>query len=126
VLNRTLSVWFALGLVGSLVGCSSNSDAGDGPDQASQCKAINATQCKKIWECESGASLPASQFGTDEASCEQLRNMDCNDPMPCQDGYTWDFANGDQCIKDFSALTCDQYNALTAPPTSCADACKQK
>ena len=100
MLKKTLTVLLALGLVGSLSGCSSSSDAGTGPDQMTQCKAINATKCKKIWECESGASLSASQFGTDEASCETLMNTNCNDPMPCQDGYTWDFANGDECVKE--------------------------
>jgi len=126
VLVKTLRVLLALGLVGSLFGCGSSGDASTGPDQMTQCKAINATECKKIWECGSAADLPASQFGTDEASCETLMNMNCNDPTPCQDGYTWDFANGDECIKEFGALTCAQYSALTAPLASCENACKAK
>ena len=115
----------AIGLLGSLLGCSS-SDAGTAQDQTAQCKSIAVTECKKIWECEPAGSLSASQFGAGEASCETLWSKDCGNPMPCQDGYTWDFANGDECIKEFGALTCDQYTTLTKPLTACDDACKLK
>lgn len=125
MLNNALRVLLVLGLVGSLLGCSS-SDSTAGQDHTAQCQAITAAECKKIWGCNSAADLPASEFGTDEASCEKVLGADCSDPMPCQDGETWDFANGDECIKQFGAVTCDQYNAMDTPIAACENACKAK
>ena len=56
--------------------------------------------------------------------------QDCNDSFFSDHvgsgKNAWDFANGEECIKEFGALTCDQYNASTASPPPCSNACKQK
>ncbi|GEM_PF-3204223 len=93
--------------------------AGCGVDATAQCHETAAASCKKLFACWTTAPEQAKlMVGTSAEECTTQSKARC-DAATCE----WDVVLGQQCVKEFTALTCTDVKAGITP-ASCSNTCK--
>ena len=131
IINASALLAFSALSLGTLLlpGCSSSDDNG-GSDPVSECKSLTASECMKFYQCFTDDERAGQEdtVGTSESDCEAKISADqCGTAdTTCDSGKTYHADKAEQCIKDFKALSCDQFRAFmsaTDLPASCNDVC---
>jgi hypothetical protein len=104
------------------IGCG-----GGGPSPKEACEELVKVVCSKIYECFSEEERAAAGFPATEAGCVTELNADAGcasqtEENTCDAGETYNASKADDCIDQFSALTCQQ---LISGGDDVAPACDQ-
>ncbi len=96
--------------------------AGCGANPQNQCKDAAVVTCAKLFECWTTAPERVHlMLGATADECTELSVARC--AAGCEKPKTWDTTAADQCISEFTAITCSMVRSGTTP-ASCSNTCK--